>query len=145
MKRKRKIIIPLRIRKIEKIGYHIFIKAKMNGHSVNMLVDTGASKTVFDKVRGEELMNEDSLTVNPEVTMGIGADSMESHIAVVDSLKLGKLEILKLKTVFLDLSHVNRAFEMIGIRQVDGIIGGDILRKYEATIDYKTAGLTLRY
>ena len=129
------------IRRIERSGYHVFVKGEINGKSVYLLVDTGASRSVFEKEKVSELVTKKALQPNPEVTMGIGADSVESHTAIISSFVIGKLFIPRMKTVFMDLSHVNRAFEMIGIPKVDGIVGGDILRKYDALIDYKNKHL----
>ena len=142
-KKKKKFLIPLRIRRIDRSGYHVFVKGSVNGKKVNLLLDTGASRSVFDREKLLELLNPESIRNNPEMTMGIGADSVESQIAVIARLKVGDFEILKMKTVLMDMASVNKAFEMIGIPQVQGILGGDILKKYEACVDYRKKTLLL--
>ena len=40
--------IPLYIIPIQEDGFHVFLEASVNGHNIFMLLDTGASRTVFD-------------------------------------------------------------------------------------------------
>jgi predicted aspartyl protease len=50
--------IPLELMNIEGDGYHLMIEAEVNEKTVRLLVDTGASKTVFDKTRLQLLVEE---------------------------------------------------------------------------------------
>ncbi len=38
--------------------------------------------------------------------------------------------------ICLDLANINQSFELIKIKPVDGVIGGDFLLQYKAVIDY---------
>ncbi|OQA10334.1 MAG: hypothetical protein BWY67_01178 [Bacteroidetes bacterium ADurb.Bin397] len=46
--------------------------------------------------------------------------------------------------VLLDLSHVNQSYEILKLKPVDGVIGGDLLKRYEAIIDYSKKTLVLK-
>ena len=43
--------IPIEVIPIEGDGYHLMIEVTANGRPVRMLIDTGASRSVFDKDR----------------------------------------------------------------------------------------------
>lgn len=43
-----KLKIPIKIIELEPESFHLFIECKINRKLANILVDTGASKTVFD-------------------------------------------------------------------------------------------------
>ena len=40
--------LPFQLLDIEGEGFHVMIKGKINGREANFLVDTGASRSVFD-------------------------------------------------------------------------------------------------
>jgi hypothetical protein len=42
------------------------------------------------------------------------------------------------------LDHVNKAFTSMGLKEVDGVIGADILTENKAIIDYSNLILYLR-
>ena len=55
---KTKII--LKILRIDKGGYHIAVNAKINSKIALLIVDTGASRSVFDKERIKRFLNKES-------------------------------------------------------------------------------------
>ena len=68
---------------------------------------------------------------------------MVSHLVKVPGLVLGDFEIKDEKMILLDLSHVNESYAMMKLKPVDGVIGGDVLKKYKGVIDYGKRTLTL--
>jgi hypothetical protein len=69
---------------------------------------------------------------------------LNAQMVSVSSLKIGKLEIKDFHTVLLDLTHINNLYRTIGNRiKIWGLIGGDILKKYKARIDYHKKELVL--
>ena len=48
---KKRITIPFDLLSIEGDGFHLLVEALLNGRPAKMLIDTGASRTVFDKER----------------------------------------------------------------------------------------------
>jgi hypothetical protein len=62
---------------------------------------------------------------------------MESFECIVDTFKMGNLTLTNYKAALLDLSHVNSAYKKLNINPIQGVLGNDILLKYEALIDYK--------
>jgi len=132
--------IPLELMNIEGDGYHLMIDAEVNGKPVRLLVDTGASKTVFDKTRLQALVEdgaEEHYEDLEQLSTGLGTNSMQGQVAELDSFKFGDVEIKEYPVVVLDMDHVNQSYEMLGDRGIDGVLGSDILKKYDAVIYFK--------
>ena len=124
-------------------GFHIFIPALINTQSVKLLIDTGASRTVFDMDALKNILGKDSFDENEQKTTGLGTTDMQSFFAIIDELQLGDVALNSYQSVLLDLAHVNNSYSNIGLSPIIGIIGGDILMKYRAVIDYKKQQLSL--
>ena len=121
------------------------IKVYINKKVANLIIDTGASKTVLDKTRIEKFVKEKSVHVHDKLSSGLGTNTMESQITTLKKLKIGEIEMLDYEAVLLDLSHVNKSYEQIGLKQIEGVLGSDILLKYNAIIDYPKKELRLTY
>lgn len=121
------------------------IKLYINKKVANIIIDTGASKTVFDKKRIGKYVTDKTFEKHDSLSSGLGTNTMESELALIKKIKIGKLEIENYKTVLLDLSHVNESYDQIGLKAVDGVLGSDILLKYNAVIDYEKKILKLKF
>jgi len=124
-------------------GVHLILFAKMNRKTVRLVLDTGASRTVMDSNRHERWQNGAHVQEIEHKSAGLGTDSMESSLTKIKNFKLGDLKLIDFEVVLLNLAHVNSSYGQIGIKPVDGILGGDILNKYLAQIDYKKSKLIL--
>lgn len=137
------IEIPLKIIPIEEDGFHLMVKAGINHHFANLLIDTGASKTVFDFKRIHKFEENIAPVLQEKLSTGLGTNSMQIHLAQVKLFALGDLELTDFEVVLLDLSHVNQSYETIAIEQIDGVIGSDLLCRYDAVIDFKNKVLRI--
>jgi hypothetical protein len=140
---KKKSTIPLKLLPIDNDGYHLQIKISINGKPANVLVDTGASRTVFDKKRIKKLVKNEKPEAHDKLSTGLGTNTMESHKIGLKKLKLGKTEIKDYSTILLDLTHVNQSYKQLKLKPIDGVIGSDLLHAYNAIIDYKRKILIL--
>lgn len=138
------IIIPLEVANVE-LGYHLMLQAKIGRKKVRMLVDTGASMTVFDKSRLQIILNQgnDDFEKIEQLSTGLGTNSMEGAMAILPSLNFGTLKIRNFSTVVLDISHVNESYQLLGFKSIDGVLGSDILMKYQAEISFASLELRL--
>ncbi|UPT67292.1 MAG: retroviral-like aspartic protease family protein [Sphingobacteriales bacterium JAD_PAG50586_3] len=143
MKRVSETVLNLKVLSIEGDGYHLYIDAKINGHNAHLLVDTGASKTVFDKSRIVNFSEENKLVELDRLSTGLGTDSMRGHTIDIDEITLGNIMVKNYQGLALDLSHVNASYDKMGLEPIDGVLGSDILHEYNAIIDYKNKELTL--
>jgi len=134
---KKRIAVPFDLLSIEGDGYHLLVEALLNGRPGKMLIDTGASRTVFDKERITRFIHGAILTPADKTSTGLGTDSMEGHLVMLEKLELGELTIRNREVVLLDLAHVNKSYEKIGLMAIDGVLGSDLLAEYKAVIDYE--------
>src|SRR3954464_10373985 len=120
-----KTSIPIKILKIENAGIHLLVTAYINRKKALLILDTGASQTVFNKSGIKKFTGRQAITKNDKKSTGVGSSDMESHETLVKSFRLGKLTIYNYKTVLLDLSHVNESYKTIGLPPIDGVLGSD--------------------
>lgn len=140
-----KTILPIDLLFIEDAGYHLLIKAKVNGKPVTMLIDSGASKTVFDKGRMLRFTDENSFLTLEKLSTGLGTTVMETQSTVLKKFQVGKLVIPNFETIVIDLSHVNLTYAKLDLPAIDGVLGSDLMVKHDAVIDYKKKELILRW
>jgi len=138
--------IPLQFIAIRDDGFHLMVNVSVNGHPLRMLVDTGASRTVFDRQTLSTLLdlNESDIFPNEGPSGGIGTSELESSITLIRELSLGECSLKDYMTALIDLGNVHQLYDAIGLIKIDGILGGDLLMETKAVIDYKKARLTLR-
>lgn|SRR5690606_2480356 len=139
-----KFKIPLQIVELEDDNYHLVVQSVFDDKSTGFwVVDTGASKTVFDK-NLENLYFSEEENTDQLHTAGIGDKPIETTVAVLNLFSLGKLKVEKLKVALLDLTHINKLYSKATNLHICGLLGGDFLMKYQALIDYPKKTMTLR-
>jgi predicted aspartyl protease len=136
--------VPIDIIKIEDEGFHPHMSVKINDKDAVMLLDTGASKTVFDLEMIQLFIEGIESEVHDKFTTGLGTSSMVSHKAIINKLEIGNVEIFNWDAVLLDLSHVNNSYDQLGISQIAGVIGCDLLVQFKAKLDFDKSFLTLK-
>jgi aspartyl protease len=137
--------IPFKVLDISGEGYHLMMKLYINNKVAHVIIDTGASKTVFDKTRLEKYVSAKTFEEHESLSSGLGTNTMTSQLTLIKKLKIGELVLDNYTTVLLDLSHVNQSYDQIGLKPVDGVLGCDILLKYNAVIDYEKKVLKLKF
>lgn len=139
-----KTIVPIKVLKLED-GFHLLVNLRVNGKAARLLVDTGASKTVFDKERSSRFIPAGGFEKHDKLSTGLGTSTMKSQLALIREISFGKAGIKNYKTVIIDLSHVNVAYGQLKQKPIDGVLGSDILKKFKAVIDYGKKKLVLSY
>jgi len=130
--------VPIEILKIKddlRDGYHILCRTRINKKEFRMLLDTGSSMTIFDKKKSKDI-SKNQVEPNNQSVLSVGNSNIKSEYIVIDEMVLGDIVLKDYKTVLIDLDYLNQHFKNNGEPQIDGIIGGDILFKYNAIIDY---------
>ncbi|MEP7264999.1 MAG: aspartyl protease family protein [Bacteroidota bacterium] len=139
----KKNIIKLQSVFIPPNGIHLIVNVKINSKTARLVLDTGASQTVLDMNRMMRFTTQKKFEKSDGHSSGIGSSSMESHIFISEKLEIGDFTIVKKELVLLDMIHVNNSYALINKKPVDGVLGGDILKKYKAVINYATKELHL--
>lgn len=139
------IKIPLQIVELEHDNYHILIEGKFADETLAYwVIDTGASKTVFDKNLSDYYEIIESDNFDDYQSAGINQGMMETSVGKLIYARFCELEIKNRKVALIDLSHVNQIYEKYTSYKIAGLIGGDILMNYYCTIDYNDKILLCR-
>jgi len=110
-------------------GYLAIVEGSIgNLQRLNFLVDTGANPSVVD----QEIVRSLKLTTQP-ARVNLSNRTVQTQLVVLPSLLLGPLRVRSIPVLTEDLSHYQNA---LGCR-VDAIVGLDVLRRSNFTIDYK--------
>lgn len=133
---RRYIEVPLQLLNIEDEGFHVMIKGKINGMEANFLVDTGASRTIFNLNAVNQFIEQPQLEKKEGITSGVGSENLESFLFTIETLSIGKIDLNNYEAVAIDLDTIHESYEKLGLPNIDGVIGGDILFQLKACINY---------
>ena len=128
------ITVPLQIIDLHGDGYHPLVEIKINSIPHILVLDTGASKTAFDHDSLEQ--SGIAILASERLSTGLGVTNMSSSTAVIRDVQIGELRVANFEVAVLDLSTINVAYRQLDHPEVLGVLGGDILVKYNAVIDY---------
>lgn len=140
---RRYIEIPIEIINIEGDGYHIITYGAINDRRARFVVDTGASRTVFDKEKIKKYIEKPKFSEKEGISAGIGGTDISSFLFSLESISFGELYISDYQAIAMDLSNINDSYAMIGLPAVEGVLGGDLMKKYQAVINYKSKKMRL--
>lgn len=139
-----KINIPLHIIDMQGDGYHLLVEVKIGRTRYKVVLDTGASKTVFDQTMLTKANADIVIESTDRLSAGLGTLSMASYTAILPIFRIGRLHLPNFEVAVLDLSTINQAYAQLNHPEVLGVLGGDILMQYDAVIDYGKTKLRLR-
>jgi len=141
-----KTVIPIEIITLgEENSFHLLVCGVINGQKCDLLIDTGASHTIFDATLIPEMTDEEMSKIDMQIqSAGIHAGELKTGIGTIEKFKLGELKRTNWMVVLIDLSHVNELYKKFTDKRVAGLIGSDFLLQHKAVIDYKRRELTLR-
>lgn len=137
------IQVPIEIIELETQSFHLLVKCTINGEqNGEMVIDTGASKTVFDN---NFVLNYQQKDIDKDdlQSCGLGGESIVSDLVEITSLSLGEFTSENLNVVLIDLNHINKMYEKHCQRQICGLLGSDFLLNHHAVIDYQKSQLIL--
>jgi len=138
------VILPLELIELEENNFHLVLKGKLGGKEIFWIVDTGASKTVFDKNLEDhyKLMKDDGH--EQYQSAGISVGMVETRVGHLGKIRLGKLKIRNLKVALIDLSHVNEIYRKYRDIQIAGLLGSDVMAAYGCHIDYQALTISFQ-
>ena len=138
--------IPFICESIDLEGCHIFIEVKINDKTALMLLDTGASRTVFDIRKIKHYIGRSKKNFSPieGTTTGLGTSTLKAQVANLNIFELDKIQIRNFAAILIDMIHVNKSYKIIGLPEIAGVIGSDIFLEYKAVIDYDKKNIKLK-
>ena len=131
------IEVPFRLTRVN----HIVVQARVNGKSVTLIVDTGASRTCIAESSAERL-GMISGTVEPAASLALPKKT--KALSKLESLVIGSLHMTNFETWLVDFSYINMIVQTKGEEFCDGVLGADILTSHSAVIDYRCGKLYLK-
>lgn len=137
----RTITVPLKLINLQDNGFHLLVEIVVYGEKVFAVLDTGASRSVFDKSFLKRFSIE--LLENEESQANTIFSSASTLMGTIPELQIGKLILKSYEAIALDLQSVNDTYVQMGHPSIAAIIGGDILMEYIAKIDYKAKVIRL--
>lgn len=129
------ISVPLTLINLNDDGFHLLVEIVVFGKKHWAVIDSGASRSVFDKTFLQQHIEETDSSEQTDVTTLFSTSATVQ--AVIPKLKIGKLLIRKYHAVGLDLESVNDTYVLMGHPRITAILGSDIFYSYEAKINYK--------
>ena len=126
--------ICFQIVELEESTYHPIIRAEFQGLEDHWwIVDTGASKSVFDE------MLKDYYTADGEdsiMATGLGKEMVETNSGTIPSFQLGGINFGALKVALVNFMHINTEYAKFSDKRIVGLIGCDFLYSHKAILDF---------
>lgn len=136
-------VLPIKIICLNNESFHIMVEIMFNKkHIGNLVVDTGASKTIIDQNFAQQFVY-DIEDLDTEDSSGINGQIQGAKTGTIAQINFGDMQITDYKCLMLDLSHINSIYEKMGKPKIAGLIGSDFLIKHGAIINYKKQTLTI--
>ncbi|NOU61144.1 retropepsin-like aspartic protease [Marinifilum caeruleilacunae] len=137
------IEIPIEIVELEDNSFHLLIECDINsGQKGEMVIDTGASKTVLDKNFVDDYQKAEQEESEIK-SRGLGEGSIDTEMAKIDSFQIGDLFINDFSCALIDLSGINEMYRQYCNREICGLLGSDFLLQHNGIIDYRRRILQL--
>lgn len=133
-------IIPIEYYEVGK-GCHMKVDLLINNKKASFILDTGASITVFDETRVKNLTSR-KIKSHGATTSGAGGSTEQKEV-LINTIQIGLIYMQDYKAAVIDLSHINSSYKDLGVEEIDGVLGNDILNFYNALIDFKEKKLVL--
>lgn len=141
---KKTISIPLNIIDLHGDGFHPVLNLVIFNKPFKVVLDTGASRTAFDRELLIQANEEADIVASERLSTGLGTNTMESATAVIENIWIGDMMIPEMEVAVLDLSAINVAYRELGHPEVLGVLGSDVLMKYNAVVDFGKKRLLLK-
>ncbi len=135
--------IPLTLIPIEPDGFHLMLHAFINGYKANVLIDTGASKTIMDLSRAQYYLDNPDIKPFDKFFTGLGAGRIKTYVTSIPKIAIGNQELIDLDIVLIDMAPINASYAVYDLPRIDMVLGGDLLVKLNAVIDYPGKRLVL--
>lgn len=117
-------------------GIHQLVNIQMNGLPARMLIDSGASHTVFCKSRIRHFVGDMAIEDPGFQALGMGEDFTVYSLQVSD-FRIGKIHLPVYDALLADLSLIERLYQSLIQGPVHGVLGGDLLTLPGSKLDFR--------
>ncbi len=135
--------LPLEIIELDTLSYHIMVEGQINGIPCHLIIDTGASRTVFDRNYFENDVEILEDRTDDLLTAGLLASNIESVIANAATFSMAGFTLKNLRIILIDLTSINGIYKPVTGKNIHGLLGSDFLLNHGAVIDFENRSLAL--
>jgi predicted aspartyl protease len=121
---------------------HIVINAAVNNVDGIFLIDTGASNSCIDLNKSEKFKL--NFGKSDEQASSATNEIKDTYISKKNSLLIGEYHINDFDIILFNMKHIIKSLLDKDEIEIDGIIGADILIKYDCSINYKKNELLIQ-
>ena len=124
--------IPFKLVELEPESYHMLVDATINGEPVKLILDSGASRSVLDKIydSGERIEG-----ISDTVAVGFMSDNVNIELASIPDLLVAEVKFSDFPIALADLSSLRELYKNITGLSVAGLLGCDFLVQNVSSIN----------
>ncbi|HCY01049.1 MAG TPA: hypothetical protein DG754_12990 [Bacteroidales bacterium] len=135
-------IIPFKIIQLDAKSFHPILTGRLGDDDINLILDTGASRTVLGKHITKEFPTIEC-EAEEAFAAGINAQTMEVEQLEIPEITIGESTFENLLVFSTNLDGISEIYQKMAGLKIDGLIGCDFLVKYKATINFKMRKIVL--
>ncbi|MBA3884060.1 MAG: aspartyl protease family protein [Chthoniobacterales bacterium] len=124
-------------------GYNLYVDSGVNGTRARLMVDSGAFSTLLHRrfVRQMKIAVRDTALTSA----GVNIKRRGVQLATISRLSIGGVELRKREVGVIDLEGLIRSELLNAKPPVVGLLGSEILQRYNGIIDFGTKTLYLKH
>ena len=120
---------------------HYSLEVRINGTKGKFILDTGASNSCICTSSENKFKIISQETV--EKASSATSEISNTKISKNNTIQIGNWKNT-INLITFNMNHINKALSEKKVDPIDGIIGGDILKKSNAILDYESSKLYLK-
>ncbi len=117
-------------------GCQLIATCMVKNNSLRFIVDTGASRSVINLETLNTLFPHIEKEVNTSPITGIDSSLPDVNEFIAQTVSFNDFIIENIPFFTMNLDNINEQYRKIKLPDIDGLLGGDILMKYSALIDF---------
>lgn len=135
-------VISFNIIQLDAKSFHPILSGRLDGNNINLILDTGASRTVLGKHLTQQYPTIEC-EAEEAFAAGINAQTMEVELVEIPEITIGESTFKNLLVFSAELDGISEIYQKMVGQKIDGLIGCDFLVKYKATINFKMRKIVL--
>jgi predicted aspartyl protease len=131
-----------RVRMHESEGFNLYVHGSVNGKATRLMVDTGAFATLLHS----PFVRRMNIPLRPTKFRSVGVNLAQSRVrlATISRLSIGSMDMRTNNVAVINLAGLIHNGLLEGSPPVVGLLGSEMLQRYNAIIDFGTHSLYLK-
>lgn len=119
---------------LQKKGSHYLVDVLLNGRSVRLMIDTGASVSALSRTAADRIVEVAGLEYQGQARLSTAGGTVASPVYLADSVAIDRHELHGIEWVVIDYPEPG----------VDGVLGMNVLSRFEFRLDQQRQLLILQ-